>query len=338
MEGNSAPVSVVIPAYNEEASIRGTIRQVQEVLGSHRIQHEIVVVDDGSQDGTVSEARRANARVLRHISNRGYGAALKAGIRAAKYDVVVTTDADGTYPSDRIPEMLDKLKDSDMVVGARIGESVADPLIRRPAKWLLRRFAEYVTGRKILDLNSGLRAFRRQLAHQYLNILPNRFSFTTTMTVATLCDGYRISCVPIDYYRRSGQSKIVPWNAFEFAALIMRLSVLFNPLKVFVPVALLCVLLAIVKFVVDLIVVVRDPAPLTMSLLSQQMVSASTVVLFLAGLQIFLIGLLAEGLARKITEALPRREESVAVDVVEASVKADVDSQSAQDSADNQEG
>ena len=125
--------------------------------------------------------------MLRHIENRGYGAALKSGIRAAKHEVIVITDADGTYPSDQIPELLSKLDHADMVVGARIGKNVRIPLIRRPAKWMLGLLAEYIVGRRIPDLNSGLRAFRRDCVEQYFSILSNRFSFTTTSDVGPFC-------------------------------------------------------------------------------------------------------------------------------------------------------
>lgn len=325
MEGKGEAVSVVIPAYNEEGSVGEVIAQVERVLTQAQVPHEVIVVDDASKDGTASEARHSGARVLRHVRNRGYGAALKTGINAARHELIVITDADGTYPVGRIPEMLSELRTADMVVGARVGPNVAVRLAHRPAKWVLRRFAEYVTGQKVPDLNSGLRAFRRQLAQQYLNILPDRFSFTATITVAALCDNYRVVFLPIDYYQRVGDSKFVPWNTFEIVAFIMRLSVLFNPFKVFVPIALVCILLAIAKLSMDFVLALREAGGLTLYLVSHQVISASSIILFLAGLQILLIAMLADGLGRKVAEGSVRKQESFAVDVVEASSRGGAD-------------
>ena len=157
-------VSVVIPAYNEEHGVGPVVTELRGVLASNGITAEVIVVDDGSTDQTARAAAAAGARVLRHRSNRGYGAALKSGITAASNEYVVITDADGTYPCHYIPEILSKLETADMVVGARIGSNVKIPLIRRPAKWVLNQLANYMTGTRIPDLNSGLRAFRRKLA------------------------------------------------------------------------------------------------------------------------------------------------------------------------------
>src|SRR5262249_22502084 len=156
-------------------------------------EHEIIVVDDGSKDKTRRAAEEAGAVVLRHPRNRGYGASLKTGITVAAYDVICITDADGTYPVERIPELLAELRTADMVVGARTGARVAIPLIRKPAKWVLNRLANYITSTKIPDLNSGLRLFRRDAALQYFHMLPDQFSFTTTITMAMLCDKYAVT-------------------------------------------------------------------------------------------------------------------------------------------------
>ena len=136
------PVSVVIPAYDEEASVGRVARQVQQALREAATPHEVIVVDDGSTDGTSVAAGRSGARVIRHQRNRGYGAALKTGILAARYDAVVITDADGTYPIESIPDLLFALREADLVIGARVKQNVRIPLLRRPAKWLLRRLAE----------------------------------------------------------------------------------------------------------------------------------------------------------------------------------------------------
>jgi len=190
------------------------VEAVRSALGSNGIEHEIIVVDDGSCDRTAEEALRAHARVLRHSENRGYGSALKAGILAAKHDTIVISDADGTYPSDQIPHLIAELHTADMVVGARTGADVPHSWPRKPAKWVLGWLATRIAGHPIPDLNSGLRAFRRDCVKQYFPILSNRFSFTTTLTLALLADDYRVVYHPIDYYRRVGNSKIVPGTSW----------------------------------------------------------------------------------------------------------------------------
>jgi glycosyltransferase involved in cell wall biosynthesis len=155
-------VSIVIPAFNEEAAIQQVLSELQQVMHEHEINAEIIVVDDGSMDLTAELAAAAGARVLRHRSNRGYGASLKTGIAAATHEAIVITDADGTYPPKYIVELLDELDHADMVVGARTGANVKIPLVRRPAKWVLNRLANYLVGTRIRDLNSGLRAFRQE--------------------------------------------------------------------------------------------------------------------------------------------------------------------------------
>ena len=228
--------SIVIPAYNEEQAVGPVVAELRNVLDSHGIEAEIIVVDDGSADKTAQAAAAAGARVLRHRSNRGYGAALKSGIAAASNDSVVITDADGTYPCKYIPEMLARLETADMVVGARIGANVQIPLVRKPAKWVLNRLANYMTNAKIPDLNSGLRAFRRNVAMQYFAMLPDQFSWTTTITLAMHCDKYAVVYLPHRLSQAAnGESKIVPWDAGSFAILILRTAMLFRPLRVLHP-------------------------------------------------------------------------------------------------------
>jgi glycosyltransferase involved in cell wall biosynthesis len=279
-------VSVVIPAHNEEQSIQSVVTEVRELLAQNNICAEIIVVDDGSQDGTASAAQGGGARVLQHRSNRGYGAALKAGIVAATYDAIAIMDADGTYPARYLPQLLTELEHADMVVGARLGQDVHIPLVRRPAKWVLKHLANYVSNARIPDLNSGLRVFRRDIAMQYFPILPNYFSFTTTITLAMLCDNYAVSYVPIDYRKRQGRSKIVPWDAGSFAILILRMAMLFRPLRVFLPLALVCVSYGVIKMSIDL---THDPN-----------ISASAILSLMSALLIVLIGMLGDAIATRL--------------------------------------
>jgi glycosyltransferase involved in cell wall biosynthesis len=258
------------------------------------------VVDDGSTDRTGEQAVQARARVLRHPENRGYGAAIKTGVMAAKYDTIVITDADGTYPATEIPNLLEKLATADMVVGARTGNEVFIPLVRRPAKWVLGWLAARIAGKPIPDLNSGLRAFRREYVRQYFSILSNRFSFTTTVTLAYLADDYLIAYHPIDYYRRVGKSKISPRHFMDFTILVLRMAMLFQPLKVFAPLSLSCGLLGMLKVFYDVATVFPRATTLDWSLFYQPVLSTSAILFLLVGLQLLLIGMVADGVVRRI--------------------------------------
>lgn len=296
------PVSVIIPAYDESAAVGLQIEAVRNALDARGVAHEIIVVDDGSTDGTLESAIAARARVLRHPENRGYGASLKSGIEAAQHDTIVIIDADGTYPADRIPDLVAQLAHADMVVGARTGKHVHIPFARRPAKWLIGRLAARIAGRPIPDLNSGLRAFRRECVRQYFPVLSNQFSFTTTVTLALLADDYRVVYEPIDYYPRIGRSKIVPRHFIDFTILILRMAMLFQPLRVFVPLALLCGASGALKVLFDVGALFPRNAALGWSLLYQPVLSTSAVLLLLVGLQLMLIGMVADGVLRRMAQ------------------------------------
>jgi glycosyltransferase involved in cell wall biosynthesis len=298
--GTAAPVSVILPAYNEAQAMHGQLAAIHDALGRHGIPYEIVVVDDGSRDGTAEAALRCGARVVQQVENHGYGAALKIGISAAKHDCIVIMDADGTYPADQIPKLLELMTDADMVVGARIGAVVHVPLLRRPARWILTRVAERVAGRSIPDLNSGLRAFRRSCVQQYFPLLSNQFSFTSTLTLAYLADGYRVLYHPINYYPRIGQSKIVPRHFFDFMVLLMRTAILFEPMKIFLPLALFFGLLGGLKVVFDVLSFGPRTGSFNLSILFQPVLSTSAILLLLAGLQLLLFGMVADGLFKHV--------------------------------------
>lgn len=280
------PVSVIIPCFNEERGIASVVQEVRAVLTAAGMRHEILVVDDGSSDGSAGAALGSGARVVRHRSNRGYGAALKTGIVAASHATNVILDADGTYPASYIPELVKLLERADMAVGARTGANVNIPLVRRPAKWLLNRLANYISSSEIPDLNSGLRAFRREVASQYFGILPNQFSFTTTITLAMHCDKYAVAYLPINYLPRTGKSKIVPWDAASFLVLILRTAMLFRPLRIFLPVVLLCLMYGMAKMMVDFT--------------HQPNISASALLAFVSALQILLIGMVGDAIATRL--------------------------------------
>jgi glycosyltransferase involved in cell wall biosynthesis len=238
-------LSVVIPAYNESHGIGPVLDELAGILGQAGLDHEILVVDDGSTDDTARVVEEKAAalpalKLVRHGRNRGYGASLKTGIRAAASEVVAITDADGTYPAEALPGLYRRMVDdgADMVVGSRTGENVHIPLVRRPAKAALRVLANYLSGHRIPDLNSGLRVFRRDPIIERFNLISDGFSFTTTVTLALLARGAAVVFLPIDYRRRTGSSKIRPIaDTFNFTVLILRVSVYFEPLKVFIPAA-----------------------------------------------------------------------------------------------------
>jgi glycosyltransferase involved in cell wall biosynthesis len=296
----AAAISIIIPAYNEESAVAAQVTSIRKVMFSHGLTHEIIVVDDGSRDKTAQRAIEAGARVLQKPQNQGYGAAIKTGIVAATYDTIVIIDADGTYPPDQIPALVSKLDTADMVVGARTGSDVHIPWARRPAKWLLGLLANRVSGQSIPDLNSGLRTFRRDCVRQYFSILSNKFSFTTTVTLALLADDYRVVYHPINYYRRLGKSKITPRNFLDFTILVLRMAMLFQPLKIFVPLALSCSLLGVFKAIADIITVYSRTAVVDIASMQQPMLSTSAVFLLLGGLHILLIGMVADGVLRRI--------------------------------------
>jgi glycosyltransferase involved in cell wall biosynthesis len=276
-------LSVVIPAYNEADGIAPVVTELAAVLTRSGIEHEIVVVDDGSTDGT-SEAVQQLAdtlqavRLARHPRNRGYGAALKTGIRSARAEVIAITDADGTYPAEPLPELYRRLvaERADMVVG---------PLVRRPAKAVLRRLANYLSGHRIPDLNSGLRVFRRDAAIERFNLISNGFSFTTTITLALLARDGHVVFVPIDYRKRTGSSKIRPIaDTFNFVVLILRVSVYFEPLKVFLPVSGLLAAAGLAYAGLQV---------------RQGNLGEGPVLLLVTALQILLVGLIADMISRK---------------------------------------
>jgi glycosyltransferase involved in cell wall biosynthesis len=228
-------LSVIIPAFNEQKSVRATVQRVRAALNEKDYTFEIVVVDDGSTDGTAAEAEASGARVIRLPSNRGYGGALKAGINQSRSDYVAIIDADGTYPEDAIDKLLTMTLEADMAVGVRAINSPGIPSVRRFPKQLLNWLASYLSGVKITDVNSGVRVMRRSTMMKFLPILPSGFSFTTTITLAMICSEHRVVFAPIEYRKRIGTSKIRPFDFVNFLVLILRTIVLFNPLKIFLP-------------------------------------------------------------------------------------------------------
>jgi glycosyltransferase involved in cell wall biosynthesis len=277
-------ISVVIPAHNEEKAIGAVLDELRAVLKGQT--YEIIVVDDGSTDNTAKIVQEKDSvKLIQHPYNKGYGTALKTGLKNATNDLILTIDGDGSYPVKAIPELLKEADKYDMVVGARTGKEVKIQLYRRPAKWFFSKLANYLSGTKIPDLNSGMRIFKKDDAIKFFNILPSGFSFTTTLTLAYLNNDYNVKYIPIDYYERAGKSKIKPFrDGFNFIMLIVRTVTYFNPLKVFLPIS-------IVLFVFGLIILLYQG-------IVTRNVADLPVMLILAAFQIGFLGLLADLIAR----------------------------------------
>ncbi|MGH2369293.1 MAG: glycosyltransferase family 2 protein, partial [Chloroflexota bacterium] len=238
--------SVVIPAVNEEAAVGEVVRRVRQVMEAVSEPYEVIVVDDGSTDRTAEEADEAGATVFRHPQNVGYGAGLKTGILQAQYDHIVITDADGTYPIERIPDLIAEAKRFDMVVGARQGKYYRESWLKEPARIGLGALCRWVTGTPIPDVNSGFRVFRTALARQYFHVISQGYSFTTTITLAALSNGYFVKYVPIDYQKRVGKSKVKLLRDIpRTTQIVFQAVVYYNPIKCFLGFALVCLALAV---------------------------------------------------------------------------------------------
>ncbi len=276
-----ARTSILIPAFEEGSSIGALVESVR-ALGSWK---EILVVDDGSKDETAERARAAGATVIRHPYNKGNGAAVKTAVRAAAGEFILLLDADGQHPASEIAKLLEKLSDYDLVVGARSFKSQAG-FARALGNAALNRFASLVVRFRIDDLTSGFRAARRKRFREFLHLYPNGFSYPATSTLAFVKAGYNVAFVPIDGRHRSGgsKSKMNPWReGFRFLAIILRISTLFSPLRVTLPVAF-GFFLSGVAYTVYTVATETD-------------VTDTSVLLFFASAVLFLFGLLSEQIA-----------------------------------------
>jgi len=277
-------LSIVIPIYNEQGSIQATIGELKQAMAASSLPYEIIAVDDGSRDRTPFLLKQIKGiKIVTHPQNQGYGASLKSGIHFAKGSYIAITDADGTYPNLELGRLLQHISKFDMVVGARIGKNVAIPLARKPAKFILSTISNLLVGKKIPDLNSGFRVFKKELAEKFMHLLPNGFSFTTTITLASLCNNYQVKYIPISYKKRKGVSTIHPIKDFlAFLTLIIRIVTYFNPLKMFS----LC---SLFLFVTGLLLFVYD-----ISYRKALVHDVLIVVIAVAAVQIFLLGILAD--------------------------------------------
>lgn len=277
-------LSLIIPLYNEADSIVETLNQAQDALQSTDWVWEILVVDDGSTDGSAEkvEAFERPHRLLRHGNNRGYGAALKTGFAAARYEWIAFVDADGSYPLEGLPKLLEATEEADMVVAERSHYKHYSSHLRRLGKAILLPLAQYLTQKKIPDLNSGMRVVRKEIIRKYRPLFPDGFSLTSTLTLAALSAGCAVRWVPTPFHKRSGTSKIRPVRDMRnFVILILRTITYFHPLKVYGPASAAFIALSVAVVIVS-------------EWWTGEVMDVTSLFLFIAGLQFLLIGVLAD--------------------------------------------
>jgi len=280
-------ISVIIPTFNEGEAIGNVIEQIHSVVNGLDQGHEIIVIDDGSTDNTAKNALAAGARVIQHPYNIGNGAAVKTGIRHARGEILVTMDGDGQHDPNDIPKLVNQIGAYDMIVGSRNDES--DTAVHRDvANIVFNSLATYISGRKIEDLTSGFRAIKAHVARQFIYLLPNKFSYPTTITLSVVRAGYSLGYQPIKFARRSGKSKskIKPLHdGLRFLMIILKIAVFYSPLKIFIPLSIFIFLLG-VGYGLFRIFIFQAPYGQTSALL------ISTAVLT------FLVGLVSEQIAQ----------------------------------------
>lgn len=287
-------VSIILPCYNEDDHVADEVARICDAMDASGYDYELLAFDDGSTDQTLARLYEASARfprlqIVQFQRNGGSGTVRRIGTQRARGDVVVWTDADMTYPNERIPEFVQILETDpmvDQVVGARNREQGAHKILRVPAKWFIRKLAEGLTRTRIPDLNSGFRAFRREVARPYLRLLPPGFSCVTTITLAFLSNQHNVRYVPIDYAKRSGTSKFrYVVDVYRYMLQVLRMVMYFKPLNVLMPVALVLLGLGFGKGIYDMVA-----HPLRFAV--------NTVLIFLTGMIIASLALLADLIVR----------------------------------------
>ncbi len=286
-------LTIIIPVYNEKDSISETINYFKNRLKNSDCI-EAIFVDDNSTDGTSSVLKKLadpRFKIITHKKNRGYGASIKSAIEVSRFEYIAIVDADGSYPFEKIFELYQIIirEKADMVVAARVGEIVEINFFRRIPKYILKKLAEYLTEEEIPDLNSGLRIVCKKLIKEAMRFLPNSFSFTSTLTLYSIMKKKKLIYSPINYYKRKGKSKINPFmDTLNFFQLILRTVMFFNPLKVFLPVSILFFLSS---FLV-----------LGVSFLMGKIMDITTIILFITGLHLLAIGLLADLIDKRLNK------------------------------------
>ncbi len=283
-------MTVLVPAYNEAGAIAATVERIRAAFDASSCgQAEILVVDDASTDGTADRARAAGATVISHPVNLGQGAAIKTGMTRARGTYIALIDGDGSYPAEDMPKLVQLARDAgyEQVIGDRQGEAGSLAPLRSVVKRMLRAFAAFLSGQAVGDLNSGMRVVEREAAQRYAPLLPDGFSNSTTLTLATLSHRGRIAFVPIAYSRREGKSKFRPvGDTYNMALAIVRMVVYVDPLRVLLPPAVLLVLLGLAKAITD-------------AARYDWHITASAVLLVMTGVQIGVLALIADLIVRR---------------------------------------
>jgi polyisoprenyl-phosphate glycosyltransferase len=292
-------VSIVLPCYNEQGHVVAEIERITEAMDASGYAYELVAYGDASTDETLSRLREVapqfpNLQVVHFDRNGGSGTVRRIGTQQARGEIVVWTDADMSYPNDRIPELVQILEKDhaiDQVVGARTSEQGTHKILRVPAKYFIRKLAEKLSNASIPDLNSGLRVFRKKVALPYMRLLPPGFSCVTTITLAFLCNQHDVRYIPIEYAKRSGKSKFhFVKDAYRYILQVLRMVMYFNPLRVLMPVALFLLGLGVAKGIYDIISSTADGHPL--------LIAVNTVLIVVTGLIIASLALLADLIVR----------------------------------------
>jgi glycosyltransferase involved in cell wall biosynthesis len=275
-------ISVVIPAYNEAEGIATLLEKIV-ALGYHQL-YEVIVIDDGSSDSTAEIVKKYPVRLLKHHTNKGYGASLKTGIRKANGQKIIMLDSDGQHDPEYIPQIAELLEDHELVIGERTSDSF-QVKNRQGGKKLIRIVGEYLFDQKLPDFNSGLRGFDRELIKGMLHMMPNGFSFSTTSTMAFIKEGYSIGTLPIMVTERQGGPSSVKFvrDGSKTMLLLFRIIMLFNPLKIFFPFSVIVTTLGVLWGVYAFLFVGRF--------------ANSATLVTIMGMFLFFIGLIADQIA-----------------------------------------
>ena len=289
-------ISIVIPAYNEAEAIGIVLDDVRKAMEELKAPYEIIVVDDDSQDSTTEIAKAKGAKLVTHHRNQGSGAARRSGILAAKGDIVVMLDADGTYAASDISAILKPFPEADQVIGARKVEAGSYPLLRGPAKWLICKLACLLTRQEIPDLNSGLRAVKREIMLKFLHLLPEGFSCVSTMTLAFLMNGFNVVFVPCEYRSRIGNSKFHPIkDTYNYLITVVRMVMYFDPLRILMPISIVIGILGFLKGIFDFFYTGT--------------LQESDIILMLFSINLAAIGVLGDLLARREKAKILKKDE-----------------------------
>ena len=279
-------VSICIPVHNEKLALRDTVLELQEAFDKLPYEYEIIVIDDGSTDNSMEKIEDLKVRTILHKRNLGGGIARVTGMRFARAPIIFQTDADGTYPVDRVPELMEAMKSADLVIAARNRESATDwRLLRNFMKWMLKTLGSILAGHKIPDLNSGMRVYDRRLALRYAYLYPKGHSIMSTMTLAFLTEGLRVHFVDIHYRQRIGKSTFRPiQDTYNYLVTIIRTIVYFDPLRLLMPVSLF-------TFGVTVFFTFRD-------LILFLQINSVTIIAWITTLLVFMLAVLSDQFSR----------------------------------------